>query len=163
MSILPFVENLSTNGLLAKIVQKKVATQKKKGTTNGFFVRRLCLFVVLRVDNPHVFQFCPHCFQQNIVNAVRIFTRRYKRIFLCDKTLNYQISFVWCDVKVKLFQANIISSLTISVARLRILFIFCTHSIGAAAFNFSVTPSFLASDFTMPENIFSARSSRSAR
>lgn len=47
-------------------------------------------------------------------------------------------------------------SLTISVARLRILFIFCTHNIIFIALSFSVTCSFSASDFTVCSNKSSA-------
>ena len=146
----PFVENLSINGLLAKIMQDKSLTQKKAQPTD-FSSEGCAFFIVLYVFYTDFFQFRFHNFKQNIVNAVRIFTRRNKFIFLCDKTFDYQISFFGGDVNIILFQAKTTSALTISVARLRILFIFCTHSIGAAAFNFSVMPSFSASDFIINE------------
>ena len=52
---------------------------------------------------------------------------------------------------------------TRSREELRILFIFCTHSIGLSAFKFSVTISFSASNLTSFENIVCACSSMSAR
>ena len=52
---------------------------------------------------------------------------------------------------------------TRSREELRILFIFCTHSIGLSAFKFSVTISFSASNLTSCENIVCACSSMSAR
>ena len=51
-------------------------------------------------------------------------------------------------------QLNIICEFTISVARLRILFIFRTHNIGLSDFNFSVTFSFSARSFTNREKRF---------
>lgn len=60
-------------------------------------------------------------------------------------------------------QLNIICEFTISVARLRILFIFCTHNIISVALSSSVIFSSLASALTSSENIFSACSSMSVR
>ena len=57
----------------------------------------------------------------------------------------------------------ITSPFTISAARLRILFIFCTHNIISVSLSFSVTFSFLASDFTVSSNSNFALWSISAR
>lgn len=57
-----------------------------------------------------------------------------------------------------LFHLYIISEFTISVARLQMLFIFCTHNVGLSAFNFSGI-FFSASAFISSSNIFSACSS----
>lgn len=60
-------------------------------------------------------------------------------------------------------QLYITCSLTISVARLQILFICCTHSIIFSALSFSLICSCSASDFTVCSNKIFALSSISAR
>lgn len=61
---------------------------------------------------------------------------------------------IFCPSAVPCSQLNIICEFTISVARLRMLFIFRTHNIGLSDFNFSVTFSFSAKSFTNREKRF---------
>ena len=116
----------------------------------------MLVFPSIKLKNDSIGPIC--WFDNGRLDHIFLFSYRYTQVFFVHTALNYHMRIVFSFSHTK-----ISSQFTISIARLLMLFIFCTQSIISVDLSFSVTFSFLAKSFTSRRKSCWACSSVSAR